>query len=105
MIRHSSLILALALAVVAEAAVDVPAGDPGFYLHHFEYDPPEGAHPQKVAVGGEFNNWAETGFPMKLDSAGHFVADVKLAEGPHAYRFFVDGDRKSTRLNSSHVEI
>ena len=47
--------------------------------------------PQKVAVGGEFNNWSETGFPMKPDGAGHFVADVKLAEGPHSYRFFVDG--------------
>jgi hypothetical protein len=28
---------------------------------------------------------------MKLDDAGHYVADVKLAEGPHSYRFFVDG--------------
>src|SRR5437764_3739524 len=28
---------------------------------------------------------------MKPDGAGHFVADVKLAEGPHSYRFFVDG--------------
>ena len=28
---------------------------------------------------------------MKADGQGHFVADVKLAEGPHSYRFFVDG--------------
>jgi len=67
------------------------AAEPGFYFHHFEYDPPAGATPQKVSVGGEFNNWSETEFPMTPDGHGHFVADVKLAEGPHAYSFFVDG--------------
>jgi len=81
----------LGLLTAADTAVDVPAKEPGFYLHHFEYDPPPGASPQKVAVGGEFNDWSETGFPLKADSAGHWTADVKLAEGPHAYRFFVDG--------------
>jgi len=60
-------------------------------MHRFEYDPPAGAQPRTVAVGGEFNNWSEIGIPMKPDGAGHFIADVKLAEGPHAYRFFVDG--------------
>ncbi|MBZ5585751.1 MAG: alpha-glucosidase C-terminal domain-containing protein [Acidobacteriia bacterium] len=79
------------IAMAAGATADAPAGTPGFYLHHFEYDPPAGAAPQKVAVGGEFNNWADSGFPMKPDGAGHFVADVELAEGPHSYRFFVDG--------------
>jgi glycosidase len=79
------------LVVAADTTVDVPSNDPGFYLHHFEYDPPEGTRPQRVAVGGEFNNWSETGFPMQPDATGHFVADVKLAEGPHSYRFFVDG--------------
>jgi glycosidase len=77
--------------MAADIPVDVPTNDAGFYLHHFEYDPPEGARPQKVFVGGEFNNWSQTEHPMKSDSAGHFVADVKLAEGPHSYRFFVDG--------------
>ena len=86
------LVAAIAAAAVAAAgAVDVPSRDPGFYLHHFEYDPPDGARPQKVTVGGEFNNWSETEFPMQADGQGHFTADVKLAEGPHAYRFFVDG--------------
>ena len=77
--------------MAADIPADVPAQESGFYLHHFEYDPPEGTRPQMVAVGGEFNNWSQTGFPMKSDGAGHFVADVKLAEGPHSYRFFVDG--------------
>jgi glycosidase len=79
------------LVMAADTTVDVPAQDPGFYLHHFEYDPPSGTQPQKVAVGGEFDNWSETAYPMKADASGHFVADVKLAEGPHSYRFFVDG--------------
>lgn len=72
-------------------ATDIPTKEPGFYLHRFEYDPPPNTSPKSVAVGGEFNNWSETEFPLKPDGAGHFVADVKLAEGPHSYRFFVDG--------------
>ncbi len=81
----------IGLVMAADTVVDAPTKDPGFYLHHFEYDPPAASQPRSVAVGGEFNNWSETGFPMKPDAAGHFVADVKLAEGPHSYRFFVDG--------------
>ncbi len=90
----SRYLLAAAVTAAAFGAgspVDVPAREPGFYVHRFEYDPPEGAKPQKVAVGGEFNNWSETEFPMQPDGQGHFTAEVKLAEGPHAYRFFVDG--------------
>lgn len=79
------------LVMAIDSTVDVPTRDAGFYSHHFEYDPPAGTQPQKVAVGGEFNNFSETGYPMKPDGAGHFVADVKLPEGPHSYRFFVDG--------------
>ena len=77
--------------MAADSAVDTPARDPGFYLHHFEYTPAPNTQPGQVAVGGEFNNWSTSEFPMKPDGNGHFVADVKLAEGPHSYRFFVDG--------------
>src|ERR1035438_3102131 len=80
------------LVMASDAKVDVPANELGFYVHRFEYDPPEGARPKSIAVGGGFNNWSENGFPMKPDGAGHFVADVKLAEGPHSYPFFVVGD-------------
>jgi len=86
-----TLALGFAAGVALAFAADAPANEPGFYIHHFEYDPAAGVRPEKVAVGGEFNNWSETEFPMKPDGAGHFAADVKLAEGPHAYRFFVDG--------------
>jgi glycosidase len=79
------------LVMAADATVDVPASEPGFYMHRFEFDPPQGSQPRKIAVGGEFNNWSESGYPMQPDGAGHFIADVKLAEGPHSYRFFVDG--------------
>src|SRR5271169_6426508 len=75
--------LAVVMGAAADKTVDVPTNDPGFYLHHFEYDPPGGTRPQKIFVGGEFNNWSETGFSMKPDGEGHFVADVKLREGPH----------------------
>ncbi len=97
--------LALAgLIVAADLSVDVATKDPGFYLHRFEYDPPA-TQPQKVAVGGEFNNWSETGFPMKSDGAGHFVADVKLAEGPHSYRFFVDGAWQNDSAQHSEADL
>src|ERR1035438_3716788 len=93
-LRFPRLWILFGLAAVMGAAmlpVDVPTNDAGYYLHHFEYDPPRGTQPQKVSVGGAFNNWSETDFSMKPDGEGHFVADVKLAEGPYAYRFFVDG--------------
>ena len=32
------------LAMAADTAIDVPANDPGFYMHHFEYDPPAEGH-------------------------------------------------------------
>jgi hypothetical protein len=57
-------------AMPGTAAGDVPTNDPGVYLHHFEYDPPAGTTPQTVSVGGEFNNWAESGIPMKADGQG-----------------------------------
>src|ERR1039458_8885337 len=88
-LSHPRILLAIALAIgsglagliaAADSSVDVATIDPGFYMHHFEFDPPAATQPQKVAVGGEFNNWSETEFPLKPDGAGHFVADVKLAE-------------------------
>jgi glycosidase len=93
------------LVAAAELAVDVATKEPGFYIHHFEYDPPAGTQPQKVAVGGEFNNWSATEFPMKSDGAGHFVANVKLAEGPHAYRFFVDGAWQNDSEQHSEADL
>ncbi|HXC99025.1 MAG TPA: hypothetical protein VN048_06770, partial [Verrucomicrobiae bacterium] len=68
----------------AAAPVDVPTAEPGFYMHRFEYDPPSATSPEQVAVGGDFNKWSQTANPMVSDGAGHFVADVKLAEGPYA---------------------
>lgn len=83
---------ALSLPEPAGAApVDVPAAEAGFYWHHFVDEPPATDRPQAVFVGGDFNLWSHTANPMHPDGAGHFVADVKLAEGPYAYDFFVGG--------------
>jgi cyclomaltodextrinase / maltogenic alpha-amylase / neopullulanase len=86
-IFSSRILLAFAAVLLA----DTLTKDPGVYLHHFEYDPPAGSNSKSVFVGGEFNNWSQTAVPMKPDAAGRFLADVKLPEGPHSYRFFVDG--------------
>src|SRR6185312_4728322 len=72
-------------------SVDRPTAEPGIYTHHFEYDAPSTNSAEHVAVGGDFNKWSPTANPMVSDGAGHFIADVKLAEGPYAYRFCVDG--------------
>ena len=98
----------MAIASVAAAAsspVDIATKDPGFYLHRFEYDPPANTSPKSVAVGGEFNNWSETEFPLKPDGAGHFVTDVRLAEGPHSYRFFVDGAWVNDSVEHSEADL
>jgi glycosidase len=60
-------------------------------MHLFEYDPPSGTTPRTVCVGGDFNKWSQNANPMTSDGAGHFVAEVRLPEGPHSYRFLVDG--------------
>ena len=85
------LACAALLGVAADLAVDVPARDPGSTSITSSTIRPPGTQPQKVAVGGEFNNFSQTEFPMKADGAGNFVTDVRLSEGPHSYRFFVDG--------------
>jgi glycosidase len=92
-------------AAPAAAPVDVPTGEPGFYLHHFEYDPPPTNTPQQVAVAGDFNKWSQTANPMVPDGAGHFVADVKLAEGPYAYRFYVDGGWVNDSARHSEADL
>jgi cyclomaltodextrinase / maltogenic alpha-amylase / neopullulanase len=93
------------IVIAADTTVDVPDKTPGFYLHHFEYDPPTGVRPQAVAVGGEFNNWSQTEFPMKQDGSGNFTADVKLSEGPHSYRFFVDGAWQNDNAQHSEADL
>ena len=92
-------------AAAAAAPVDVPTAEPGFYMHHFEYDPPSTNSPQQVAVGGDFNNWSQTANPMVSDGAGHFVADVKLAKGPYSYRFYVDGGWVNDSASHSEADV
>jgi hypothetical protein len=42
---------------------------------------------------------------MVSDGAGHFVADVKLAEGPYAYRFFVNGGWVNDSPSHSEADV
>jgi hypothetical protein len=91
--------------MAADSAVDAPTRDPGFYLHHFEYTPAPNTQPGQVAVGGEFNNWSTSEYPMKADGKRNFVADVKLAEGPHSYRFFVDGAWVNDSVQHSEADL
>ena len=87
------------------APVDVPTSEPGYYIHHFDYDPPSTNSPQQVAVGGDFNKWSQEANPMVSDGAGHFVADVKLAEGPYAYRFYVNGGWVNDSASHSEADV
>jgi cyclomaltodextrinase / maltogenic alpha-amylase / neopullulanase len=89
----------------AAAPVDVPTAEPGYYLHRFEYDPPSTNSPKQVAVGGDFNQWSHSANPMVPDGAGHYVADVKLAEGPYAYRFYVDGGWVNDSASHSEADL
>ncbi len=99
----------LAFGVVVSFAsftqADSPTAEPGVYLHHFEYDPPSTNLPQQIAVGGDFNKWSPTANPMVSDGAGHFVADLKFAEGPYAYRFYVDGNWVNDNAIHSEADI
>jgi glycosidase len=92
-------------AVAGAAPVDVPTAEPGFYIHHFEYDPSSTNSTERVAVGGDFNQWSPTANPMVPDGAGHFVADVKLAEGPYAYRFCVNGGWTNDSASRSEADL
>jgi glycosidase len=92
-------------AAAAAAPVDVATAEPGFYMHHFEYDPPSTNSPQQVAVGGDFNKWSPTANPMVSDGAGHYVADVKFAEGPYAYRFYVNRDWVNDSAAHSEADV
>ncbi|MCD6531777.1 glycogen-binding domain-containing protein, partial [bacterium] len=46
---------------------------------------------RQVMLSGSFVNWDPNGIPMKQDSAGVFVAIVKLSPGTYQYKFIVDG--------------
>jgi glycosidase len=89
----------------AAAPVDVPTGEAGYYLHRFEYDPPATNAPQQVFVGGDFNQWSPVANPMRPDGAGHFVAEVKLAEGPYAYQFYVHGAWANDSASHSEADL
>src|SRR5690625_2376051 len=59
---------------------------------------------EELYVVGSFNGW-DIDNPYKMDKEnGIFTTTLELEPGTHEYKF-VEGDRKRTRLNSSHVAI
>jgi cyclomaltodextrinase / maltogenic alpha-amylase / neopullulanase len=58
----------------------------------FTYTPPAGAPAvTSVAVAGTFNGWSETATPMTKLPSGSWRALVRQAEGPHEYKFVING--------------
>jgi len=48
---------------------------------------------QRVAVAGDFNDWATSRLQLQRGDGGVWTATVPLAPGRYAYSFVVDGDR------------
>ncbi len=47
----------------------------------------------RAALAGDFNQWSAAAAPMRRGDDGSWSASVELAEGRHAYKFVLDGDR------------
>ena len=45
----------------------------------------------EVYLAGSFNDWNETGRPLKQDKQGTWRARLQLEPGIHEYRYVVDG--------------
>lgn len=54
---------------------------------------------QSVHFIGEFNNWARPGqpgsLPLQSQTDGNYRATVNLPEGPHRYKFLIDGETEA----------
>jgi glycosidase len=68
-------------------------------LTEFVFDPSDyvlledrGVAIESVHLAGSFNHWSATALPMQRQPDGRFVAALKLDEGPHYYKFVVNGD-------------
>jgi glycosidase len=65
----------------------------------FRYRPADDPSPRArnvkvrtVNLAGSFNNWSTEATPMTDQGDGTFVAHLKLDDGPHQYKFVVNGD-------------
>jgi 1,4-alpha-glucan branching enzyme len=45
----------------------------------------------KVCLAGKFNAWSTTTLPMKKGKDGTWKISIKLQQGKHEYKYFVDG--------------
>lgn len=60
-------------------------------LRSFVYRPAEGHSPAEVTLAGSFEDWRAS-LPMQRRADGRFLVETALAEGPHRYKFVVDGE-------------
>src|SRR3712207_7389967 len=57
-------------------------------------------------MNGTFNEWiAGNGFSEEIETPEFLLANLEKWGSPEAYNQYAAGDRKSTRLNSSHANI
>ncbi len=50
----------------------------------------EGLRPESVYLAGSFNEWSTSATALSRCDSGYYV-DVKLEDGPHLYKYIVDG--------------
>jgi glycosidase len=93
--RAATLLLAFALGACGQSkqpAEPDPDPDPVLDGFVFTYTPPAGAPAvASVAVAGTFNNWSTTATPMARRSNGSWQVGVTGVEGPHEYKFHING--------------
>src|SRR5574337_304764 len=46
---------------------------------------------KKVFLAGTFNGWNTSTLPMKKDVSGTWRVKIKMPQGRHEYKYFIDG--------------
>ena len=91
--RAAALLLAFAVGACGQSKQPAePDPDPVLEGFVFTYTPPAGAPAvASVAVAGTFNNWSTTATPMVRRSNGSWQVGVTGVDGPHEYKFHING--------------
>ena len=55
----------------------------------FEYFAPQA---ERVALGGDFNQWDPSKTPLAKDAEGKWKVEINLPSGRYEYRYQVDGN-------------
>lgn len=83
----------------------LPIADPATaQVHMFRFLPPAGVTPQQIYLAGDFNNWSTSATPMTR-AGDAYEASVRLTDGPHYYKFIVDGQWTNDPASASEFEV